>query len=134
MDLPQPMGDIIFKCEICEKCFSNNQKKNKHVRAVHGEKQIFECNICCKTFTSAGILNNHTETNHKAQRNNKCDTCGKSFTQYRNLNFHIETIHEKKINQLNHQSVHCRSAIFLQSRSISITSDPKFGILDPKFK
>ena len=37
-----------ISCEICEKSFSTDKNKDKHIRMVHGELKIFECNVCNK--------------------------------------------------------------------------------------
>ena len=62
-------------CEICEKKFSTNQSKEKHISIVHGEVKIIECNVCGKTFGQNHKLIMHIETNHKGIRNHKCDYC-----------------------------------------------------------
>ena len=69
-----------FSCEICEKTFSSNQTKDKHISIVHGEIKNFQCIVCSKYFSQNQELTIHIETNHKGQRNYKCDSCGKSGT------------------------------------------------------
>ena len=50
-----------FKCEICEKVFSSNQVKSKHVNNVHGEEQQLVCN---KAFGSDNELPKNIKINH----------------------------------------------------------------------
>ena len=35
-----------FICEICEKIFSTEYLKSKHVNLVHGEQKKIKCNVC----------------------------------------------------------------------------------------
>ena len=85
-----------FICEICEKSFSTNQSKNRHVRFHHGEKKFFECNICGKGgFGLKWRLIIHIEKNHQGKEHN-CKACGKIFTRFEYLNKHIKNIHKKR--------------------------------------
>ena len=79
MDLPKN-----FTCEICEKTFSTNQGKDKHISIVHGEVKKFVCNVCCKTFGHNHELLIHMETNHKI-KDHYCKLCGKVFARYGSL-------------------------------------------------
>ena len=49
-----------FTCEICEKTFSTNKNKDKHIKIVHGEVKIFECSVCSKKF---GLTHELSQTN-----------------------------------------------------------------------
>ena len=46
-----------FKCEICEKTFSNKIYQNKHMTFVHGEVKKFTCNVCSRFSRSQTALN-----------------------------------------------------------------------------
>ena len=86
-----------FTCEICEKNFSSNQYKRKHISIVHGKVKKFKCNVCSKTFGQNYQLKIHTEINHKI--NDKfCTLCGKDFARSVTLSQHIKNVHEGKIN------------------------------------
>ena len=90
-------------CDICEKIFSNNKYKQKHLQSVHGEiKNIVrhvtfkghknhKCNSCEKSFSNSGNIMRHIKTVHEGQRNYKCDSCGKCFSQSGTLKRHIKT-------------------------------------------
>ena len=54
-----------FKCEICEKTFSNKIYQNKHMTFVHGEVKKFTCNVCSRFSRSQTALNLHMVNYHK---------------------------------------------------------------------
>ena len=87
-----------FKCEICEKCFTSKNSKEKHIGIVHGEEKAFECNVCLTFFGNSQTLLFHVKNSHqRIKRHHKCDSCGKSFTESGNLKKHM-LIHEGKRN------------------------------------
>ena len=63
-----------FECEICEKRFSNEQIKNRHVTIVHGENKNFICNVCDIKFGLQNGLKLHIENNHQGG-SNICNLC-----------------------------------------------------------
>ena len=42
--------DKIYKCEICDKEFKNNNALKKHFNNVHNFVKEHQCNICQKVF------------------------------------------------------------------------------------
>ena len=50
-----------FTCEICEKSFTTNKWKDKHIGIVHGEEKEFECNVCTRVFGNPGTLLFHVK-------------------------------------------------------------------------
>ena len=85
------------KCEICEKCFTSKNSKEKHIGIVHGEEKEFECNVCSRVFGNPKTHLNHVKNSHqKSKRNHKCDSCQKWFIDSGNLKYHIKTFHEVK--------------------------------------
>ena len=94
-----------YKCEICEKRFQTNQKKNQHIRNVHGEVKTFICNVCNRIFGRKEQLTLHLKNYHQeGQRNYKCESCEKSFIQSGALKYHIKSFHE---GQRNYKCDHC---------------------------
>ncbi|PIK54485.1 putative zinc finger protein [Apostichopus japonicus] len=80
-----------FKCEFCEKVFSNRTDRKKHERTHTGEKP-YPCKYCDKSFARTGTRNNHQRTRHEKQKSMyPCKHCGKEYQieSYRDL-------HEKK--------------------------------------
>ena len=60
-----------FTCEICERAFSTNQNKKRHISTFHGEVKMFDCNVCSKKFGRNDELMGHIENNHKV-KDQKC--------------------------------------------------------------
>ena len=58
-----------FNCEICEKSFSSNQNKKKHISIVHGEGKTIVCNVCSSSFGFKKELKNHMKSLHDGQKN-----------------------------------------------------------------
>ena len=70
MENPQQIVNQKISCEICERCFSSNGKKNRHIKTIHGNEKIFECNVCHKFFGYKQALTIHIENNHENQQHN----------------------------------------------------------------
>ena len=70
--------DEIYKCEICDKEFNNDNGLNKHFNNVHKFVKEHCCKICQKVFHSLDYLYSHVKTVHK-EKHHKCDTCEKSY-------------------------------------------------------
>ena len=99
MDIAQKIERHSFTCEICEKSFSSNLYKKRHIQIVHGDEKFFECNICHKRYGYENELIGHVERNHE-QKHHSCDFCGKIFTSFGVLTNHIKNIHERTIRQI----------------------------------
>ena len=79
-----------FKCEICEKCFTSKNLKERHLASVHGEKKEFECNVCSRVFGNPQTLLRHVKNSHqKSKSNHKCDSCQKWFANSGHLKYHM---------------------------------------------
>ena len=85
------------RCEICEKHFSNNHYKDKHISLVHGEVKNFECNVFSQKFGGSRQLTLHTKNHHQGDCYS-CKRCGNLFATYESLNIHIKKIHERPMN------------------------------------
>ena len=59
----------IFNCENCEKGFSSNEYKKKHISIVHGEGKTIVCNVCSSSFGFKKELKNHMKSLHDGQKN-----------------------------------------------------------------
>ncbi|XP_065561457.1 zinc finger protein ZFP2-like isoform X1 [Artemia franciscana] len=75
-----------FKCEICDKIFSQKRHLKQHQRVHSGEKS-FKCAVCKKRFSKQGNLNRHQRV-HTGEKPFKCDACDKTFSQPVNLKTH----------------------------------------------
>ena len=74
--------------ENCGKLFCQEEKKNYHIKIVHGntetktEKVTIKCNICDKIFVNSGKLSIHMTKFHGDNNQNnmiKCLSCLKEF-------------------------------------------------------
>ena len=85
-----------FKCEQCDKLYSNRTSLNYHVASKHEsdeEKKSFMCELCNSEFTSDASLCRHVETVHQPSTEIKCETCGEDFTRADNLKRHLKEKH-----------------------------------------
>ena len=57
--------DLRFKCQLCEKSYSNKDSLERHARWKHGEKiKKFQCNFCKVTFNYKSSLKRHIKKSH----------------------------------------------------------------------
>ncbi|XP_033209660.1 zinc finger and BTB domain-containing protein 24-like isoform X2 [Belonocnema kinseyi] len=77
---------LLYKCELCEKSFSEPMKLRRHVNSTVHQK--FFCTICTTAFGSQEELKEH-KTTHFPFSEYKCDICGKKYVTKRNLRTHI---------------------------------------------
>ncbi|XP_069682571.1 zinc finger protein 22-like isoform X6 [Periplaneta americana] len=72
-------GKKAFKCDICGKCFFEQRHRKSHARQHTGEKP-FICDVCGRCFSHSGTLKSHTRQ-HTGEKPFKCNVCGKCFSQ-----------------------------------------------------
>ena len=84
-----------FKCETCEKSYSNAKALKRHIRLVH-EGKDHKCEYCGKTFSQAEHLKNHIHAVHEGQIDFKCEQCNRYFSRRTGLKRHNQTVHEKQ--------------------------------------
>ena len=82
-------GEKPFKCQVCNKAFSQKSHATFHVKTVHsaGQTEKYSCPECGKYFSSAGVLKKHKMW-HSGQRPFQCEVCSKSFVQKSHLKVH----------------------------------------------
>ena len=95
-------GEKYFKCDQCEKKFSQSGGLNKHRKKAHqlpslkiqkvksnekNEISQFKCNICNKYFKYKSQLKLH-ERMHVGEKPFKCDYCEKKFSRSTYLLLH----------------------------------------------
>ncbi|CAK1550195.1 unnamed protein product [Leptosia nina] len=108
-----------FKCDLCEKVFSNNMKRmdherkshmgcrtigncpfcdqsfrsyyqrNQHLVKVHNSDAQYKCNVCSKAFILKSLLMTHIKKNHMMERNYQCTECGYKFFNTKTLKAHM---------------------------------------------
>ena len=93
IDTKMPHAPLVqqkkFKCETCDKAFSQSGDLVRHMRTHSGVKP-YACELCDKAFSQAGNLASHMLT-HTGVKPWVCQTCGRAFTKSSNLASHMLT-------------------------------------------
>ena len=90
-------GKKTFKCQICEKSFSQSAVLWKFIRSQFMKtKNSFKCNICDYSCYGKRDMNNHVGSVHEGKKPFKCKVCDKTFSFKSGMNTHIETVHDGK--------------------------------------
>ena len=92
--MKEDIGSQKYKCDICEKCFTQKWGLEKHLNRMHVPKTItnqFSCKDCGKCFGEKENLNQHARTHDKKFL---CNSCGKIFAQNKQLTLHKESHHD----------------------------------------
>ena len=58
-------GKKAFKCQICDKSFSQKGSMNKHMASVHEEIKAFKCDICRYGCSKKVIMDKHMVSVHE---------------------------------------------------------------------
>ena len=85
-----------YKCESCEKTYSDKNALAYHVSNKHGGKNEDEkprCKLCPSKFTTEANLKRHLETVHSDTKF-ECEHCGDKFTRQDTLNSHLKEQHK----------------------------------------
>ena len=86
------IGELPFKCSLCERSFVGRGELATHMQRVHIGK-THKCNYCERTFAVNSDLRLHIRT-HTAN-NILCELCGKAFRLRSQLKLHVTAIHTK---------------------------------------
>uniref|UniRef100_UPI003AB7C31D uncharacterized protein isoform X2 n=1 Tax=Stichopus japonicus TaxID=307972 RepID=UPI003AB7C31D len=84
----------LFKCQFCDKSYTQRANLINHVRRHTGEKP-FQCRFCNKAFIQKYGLTVHERT-HTGEKPFQCNICGKAFTQSAHMIYHKKT-HNKNV-------------------------------------
>ncbi|XP_067631672.1 transcription factor grauzone-like isoform X2 [Eurosta solidaginis] len=91
-----------FKCETCQKIFSEKSTLSRHLLAVHGTEEDlkFHCIQCPKKFARQKLLNWHLNSHvPMEERTFICDQCPNSrFASQDLLKYHIGSRHRREAN------------------------------------
>lgn len=92
-------GDKPYKCDMCEKSFTQSSSLSTHKKGVHcseSEPRI-SCDICKRTYKTTNSLRTHIYLDHKIKDkvSLECSACSKTFSTSQNLLRHMREVHEK---------------------------------------
>ena len=87
-----------FKCNNCEKTYTNENALIYHFNAKHNDASKITCEICLDTFASKNSLKEHRLTHHKDTNPHSCDQCSATFTARHNLLRHMKKAHLTNVN------------------------------------
>jgi uncharacterized Zn-finger protein len=75
-----------YKCELCNKVFSQSSALTTHRRTHTGERP-YACDICNRKFTQKVTLENHCRV-HTGEKPFVCNICNSRFSKKTNLKYH----------------------------------------------
>ena len=56
-----------FKCNVCDKSFSQKGSMSTHMASIHEGKKVFKCKVCEKTFSQKSIMIRHMSSVHEGR-------------------------------------------------------------------
>ena len=123
-----PQG--LFKCNMCERVFSNRQRLTMHVNKHMGVKP-FACPLCPANFNTLASFQRHRRS-HKTSMTNiqthTCNLCHAQFSNIQHLTEHLKIHTEKR-----RSCPHCQVFVGgLRSLQKHIANDHPFLMKNPK--
>jgi KRAB domain-containing zinc finger protein len=86
-------GKKLFRCDRCDRQFTQWGAVATHVKTVHDKIREFKCPTCGAEFGHEHNLQRHILTVHQKIRDFPCSECGQRFTQSGHLKTHIDSVH-----------------------------------------
>jgi hypothetical protein len=62
-----------FKCDHCDKAFSQNSKLTSHVNRIHKKIKSYSCELCSYTSCTKGDLKKHSNRMHNPKKAHRPD-------------------------------------------------------------
>ena len=59
---------ILFKCDLCDKVFTNSRSLKTHRLSVHFQEKKYQCDDCDKRFGLSSDLKKHRQTVHYQEK------------------------------------------------------------------
>ncbi|XP_017078517.1 zinc finger protein 107 isoform X2 [Drosophila eugracilis] len=87
------IGELPFKCSLCDRSFVGRGELSNHIQRVHIGK-THKCTHCDRTFAVLSDLQLHIRT-HTGHKPYVCEHCGKAFRLRSQMTLHVTAIHTK---------------------------------------
>ncbi|XP_017049965.1 zinc finger protein 287 [Drosophila ficusphila] len=87
------IGELPFKCTLCDRSFMMRGELTNHTKRVHIGK-THRCTHCERTFAVPSDLRLHIRT-HTGNKPYICEHCGKAFRLRSQMKLHVTAIHTK---------------------------------------
>ena len=78
----------LYKCDVCDKIFTEKRNLLIHEKSTHGEKNSFTCELCNKVYGRTNDLHRHKASRHFKSTKVQFSKCKKTFTRSDNLKRH----------------------------------------------
>ncbi|KAG7328965.1 hypothetical protein KOW79_007139 [Hemibagrus wyckioides] len=88
---PKAKAEKLYKCETCNKSFSNHSSLETHKR-IHTGAMPYSCIVCSRQFKQSSHLYSHMFT-HSSEKPHACNLCELKFTRKSYLRKHKERVH-----------------------------------------
>ena len=82
-----------FKCDQCDKEFTQNFKLQSHKRTIHQRISKHKCDRCAYISASRKDLEQHKKEVHDKIKDHVCKVCGYSSSRSSNLLKHTRSVH-----------------------------------------
>ena len=86
--------DDFYKCNVCEKVFTTNEKYKEHKKKCTKVPKKHVCSKCSKGFTSRTYLVQHYDYHHTNKpKQFRCETCNTDFELEKSFKEHNRRLH-----------------------------------------
>ncbi|XKL64372.1 hypothetical protein PGB90_004458 [Kerria lacca] len=97
-------ADLISKCKLCGKSFSEDTHLKRHIYLCHTERNPYECHNCGYKANKKSTLEVHMRR-HTGEKPYQCDVCTKRFAQSVDYRKHRANHFKHKVEERNNSEV-----------------------------